>query len=336
MLISGNIPLKTQVASVQIAGQIESDNTAGAAAVATVLLVTALLVMVAAVAPPALGASPWLSRRSTAAPAARPGAARLTMRVIVIAYLSLLLVIPVSLIFWRTFSQRRARPSGTPLQDPAMTSTLPRHRHRRRHQRGDRHGLRRRHLAAARPLPLPGRRFLDALIDLPLAVSPVVVGLALILVYGRYGWFGGWLESHGIQVIFALPGMVLATVFVSLPLVVREVMPVLEEIGIEQEQAARTLGAGSGQTFRRITLPAIRWALAYGVVLSLARCLGEFGAVSVVSGHLVNKTQTLPLVVDQSFENFDLTTAYTAVVPARGHRHRRLVVISILRPKERA
>jgi len=134
----------------------------------------------------------------------------------------------------------------------------------------------------------PGKRLLSALLDLPISVSPIVVGLALVLVYGgRTGWFGPALESAGLQVIFAVPGMVLATVFVALPLVIREVVPVLEEVGEEQEQAAHSLGAGAFQTFRRITLPAIKWGVVYGVVLSLARSLGEFGAVKVVSGNIV-------------------------------------------------
>ena len=141
----------------------------------------------------------------------------------------------------------------------------------------------------------PGKRALSALIDLPMAVSPVVIGLALLLVYnGRDGWFGPTLEAHGIQVIFTSPGMIMATCFVALPLVVREVVPVLEEIGDDQEQAARSLGANAFQTFRRITLPAIKWAVVYGVVLILARSLGEFGAVKIVSGNLTGQTQTAP------------------------------------------
>ena len=152
------------------------------------------------------------------------------------------------------------------------------------------------------------------MIDLPLAVSPVVVGLALILVYGRNTAIGGWFGGHGIDIIYAVPGMVLATVFVSLPLVVREVAPVLEEIGDEQEQAAWTLGAGGWQTFWRITLPSIRWALAYGVVLTLARCLGEFGAVAVVSGRVVGKTQTATLFVEDRFQSLDLAGAYAAAL----------------------
>jgi len=159
-----------------------------------------------------------------------------------------------------------------------------------------------------------GKPFLNALVDLPFALSPVVVGLALVLVYGRTGWLGGWLTDNGIRVIFALPGMVLATIFVSLPFVVREVVPVLREIGTEQEEAAATLGAGSWATFWRITLPAIRWGVVYGVVLTTARCLGEYGAVSVVSGHLAGRTETLTLHVEDRFQAFDITGAYAASV----------------------
>ena len=155
-----------------------------------------------------------------------------------------------------------------------------------------------------------GKRVVSALVDLPFAVFPVVVGLALILVYGQNGWFGGL----GLTIIFSTPGMILATMFVSLPFVVREVVPVLHEIGTEQEQAAQTLGASPGQTFWRVTLPAIRWGVAYGVILTTARALGEFGAVSVVSGKLVGQTETLTLHVEQRFQAFDLTGAYAASV----------------------
>jgi len=158
----------------------------------------------------------------------------------------------------------------------------------------------------------PGRRFLDAVIDLPFAISPVVIGLALILVYGQAGWLGSWLAERGIQVIFSLPGMVLATVFVSLPYVVREVAPVLREVGTDQEEAAWTLGAGSLKAFLMVTLPSIRWGVAYGVVLTTARALGEFGAVTIVSGRLAGQTETLTLYVENRFEAFDLTGAYAA------------------------
>ncbi len=153
-----------------------------------------------------------------------------------------------------------------------------------------------------------GRGFLDVILDLPFAVSPVVVGLALVLVYGRDGWLG-WLP---VQVLFSLPAIVLATVFVSVPFVAREVAPVLREIGDEAEQAAATLGASRWQAFWRVTLPAIRWGLATGVVLSTARALGEFGAVSIVSGRVAGETMTLTLLDEQRFQNFDLAGAYAA------------------------
>jgi sulfate/thiosulfate transport system permease protein len=231
--------------------------------------------------------------------------------VLALGYLLFLLVLPVGLIAWRTFAHGLG-PFVSALTSPAAV-----------------HALEVTLSVAAWAVLLntvfgigtaillvrhnfPGKRILNALIDLPLAVSPVVVGLALILVYGRFAPAGGWLERHGFQVIFSLPGMVLATVFVSLPLVVRAIVPVLDELGEEQEQAAHTLGAGRAQTFRRITLPGIRWALAYGVVLCLARALGEYGAVAVVSGRLVGQTQTLTLFVEERFQNFDQPAAFAA------------------------
>jgi sulfate transport system permease protein len=157
----------------------------------------------------------------------------------------------------------------------------------------------------------PGKRLLDALIDLPFAVSPVVIGISLVLLYGRDGWFSFLLDG-GIQILFSVPGIVIATVFVSLPFVAREVAPVLREIGDDAEQAAATLGANGWQTFWRITLPAIRWGLAYGIVLSVARCIGEFGAVSVISGRVAGETQTLTILVERRYNNFDLSGAYAA------------------------
>lgn len=182
----------------------------------------------------------------------------------------------------------------------------------------------------------PGRRILSALIDLPLSVSPIVVGLALLLVYNpRTGWFGTTLEAHDIDVIFATPGIVFATVFVSLPLVIREIVPVLEEIGIDQEQAAKSLGASAWQTFWRITLPSIRWAVVYGVVLSLARSLGEFGAVKIVSGNLVGRTQTATLVVEQDYGNFKQDTAYATSFLLAFASILCIVVVAIIRPKDK-
>jgi len=263
----------------------------------------------------------------------RGRAGTLALRYVALAYIGLLVALPVGLIVWRTFAH------GAGPVWHALTSSEARHalkvtaevtvitvvantvfgvgaavllvRHR-----------------------FPGRRIMDALIDLPLAVSPVVVGLALILVYGRTTGFGGWLASHGVHVIFALPGMVAATIFVSLPLVVREVAPVLEEIGVDQEQAAWTLGASTPQAFRRVTLPAIRWALAYGVVLTVARALGEYGAVAVVSGRLVGKTQTATLFVEDRYQNFDQAAAYAMAFMLAAVAVVILLGITALRPKE--
>jgi len=239
--------------------------------------------------------------------------ARYGLRFAALAYLILLLLLPVGLVFFRTF-ENGFEPVWNAMTDPdflhALWLTL---------------------LIALIAVPLNtifgiacalvlvrqrfrGKAVLNAFVDLPFALSPVVVGLALFLVYARTGWFGPWLDAHGIQIVFALPAMVLATIFVSLPFVVREVVPVLREIGTEQEEAAWTLGASPLATFRRITLPAIRWGVTYGVVLTTARCLGEFGAVSVVSGNLIGKTQTLTLHVNNRFQAFDLVGAYTASV----------------------
>ncbi|MDQ6797065.1 MAG: sulfate ABC transporter permease subunit [Actinomycetota bacterium] len=261
--------------------------------------------------------------------------AKRSLRVVALAYLTVLLLVPLGLVFWRTF-QHGPAPVWHSLTTPAAL-----------------HAFRVSGIVAFWAVLLntvfgvgaalllvrhrfPGKRLFSALIDLPIAVSPVVVGLALILVYGKFSPVGGFLQDHGFQVIFALPGMILATVFVSLPLVVREVAPVLTEIGIEQEQAAWTLGAGRFQAFRRITLPAIRWALGYGVVLTLARALGEFGAVAVVSGRLVGKTQTATLLVDESFQNFDQATAYAVSVALALIAIVILVVVNLMRPEVRA
>jgi sulfate transport system permease protein len=181
----------------------------------------------------------------------------------------------------------------------------------------------------------PGKRALSALLDLPLSVSPVVVGLALLLVYnGRDGWFGPAIEEGtGRAVIFDSPGMIMATCFVALPLVIREVVPVLHEIGDDQEQAARSLGAGAAQTFWRITLPSIKWAVVYGVALSLARSLGEFGAVKIVSGNITGRTQTATLAVEAKYQNFQQSTAYATSFLLILVSIACLVVVAFLRPK---
>lgn len=181
----------------------------------------------------------------------------------------------------------------------------------------------------------PGRRILSVLIDLPMSVSPIVVGLALVLAYSSgSGWFGTSLESVGIFVIGSTPGLIMATAFVSLPLVIREVVPVLEEIGSDAELAASSLGANAWQTFRRITLPAIKWAVAYGVVLSLARSLGEFGAVKIVSPGAAFRGETATLLIQNRYTGYDESTAYAAALMLVLAAVLALVVVTLIRRPE--
>ena len=259
-------------------------------------------------------------------------ARKLGLRTIALAYLAAILLGPLALVFYRTFENGFGAAwdaLSTPETMNAFKLTL---------------------LITAIAVPantvfgiacalsivrgrFPGKGVLNAFVDLPLALSPVVVGLAFFLLYGQEGWFG-WLGEHGIQVLFALPSMVLVTIFVSLPFVAREVVPTLREIGDEQEQAARTLGASSWQTFRRITLPAIRWAVIYGVVLTTARCLGEYGAVAVVSGRLQGETETATLRVEERYQSLDLAGAYAISIVLALVAVLVLVALTVLRPKE--
>ncbi|MFM8791471.1 MAG: sulfate ABC transporter permease subunit CysW [Solirubrobacterales bacterium] len=235
------------------------------------------------------------------------------LRSIAIGYLAAILVIPLGIMFWKTFGEGLAGPIETVTSEEGL------------------HAFWMTMLCAGIAVPLNtifgvaaalvlvrqkmrGKAFLNVLIDLPFAVSPVVIGLSLLLVYGEQGWFGGALSDVGIKIIFSTPGLVLATIFVSLPFVVREVQPVLQEIGTDQEEASSTLGATSWQTFWRITLPSIRWGLTYGVVLATARALGEYGAVAVVSGKISGQTETLPLLVENEYANFNTEGAYAAAI----------------------
>lgn len=160
----------------------------------------------------------------------------------------------------------------------------------------------------------PGRALILSILDLPFSISPVVAGLMIVLVYGNNGLLGSWLQEHNLKIIFAFPGMALATAFVSMPFVAREVIPVLEETGSDQEEAAKTLGANDWQIFWRVTLPNIRWGLLYGLILTNARAMGEFGAVSVVSGNIAGKTQSLPLFVEEAYKQYETEAAYSAAV----------------------
>jgi sulfate transport system permease protein len=233
------------------------------------------------------------------------------LRIVGLGYLTMLLLIPLAMIFFKTFEDGLAPPWE------AITSP------------NGLHALKLSLITVLIAVPLNTlfgvacalllvRRktrlnwLIDAAINLPFAISPVVIGLSLFLLYGTGGWLGPALAEAGIQVLFSTPGIVLCCIFVSVPFVVRETVPVLQEIGTDQEMAASTLGANSWQTFWRVTLPSIRWGVAYGVVLTTARVLGEFGAVTIVSGSISGQTQTLPLFVAKEFENFQIPGAYGA------------------------
>lgn len=179
----------------------------------------------------------------------------------------------------------------------------------------------------------PGRALLISILDLPFSISPVVAGLMIVLLYGRNGWFGPWLQAADIKIVFALPGMLLATAFVTLPFVAREVIPTLEEIGSDQEEAARILGASDWQTFWRVTLPSIRWSLLYGIILTNARAMGEFGAIVVVSGSIAGKTQTLPLYVEEAYKQYHTQSAYSAAMLLAGLAVVTLVLKEIMERK---
>src|SRR5437870_13276444 len=252
---------------------------------------------------------------------------RYAVRFASLGYLAVLLVAPVGYVFWKTF-QHGFGPAWHAVTTPDAV-----------------HALKVTLILTAIAVPantifgvlsalaivrhrFPGAGIFNAVVDLPLALSPVVVGLALLLLYGRSGWLGG----H--HVVFALPGMALATMFVSLPFVVREVVPVLREIGTEQDQAASTLGASALQTFRRVTWPAIRWATAYGVVLTTARALGEFGAGSVVPGRLAGQTESLTLYVHDRYQSFDNTGAHAAAVLLALLALATLLLLTRLKPNE--
>jgi sulfate transport system permease protein len=261
-------------------------------------------------------------------------ASRYGLRLVALAYLALILILPVALIVYRTFS------SGLSEIFDALGTSDALHAFKLTVEVAVFAVVANTVFGVGAALLLvrhrfPGRRLLNAFVDLPLAVSPVVVGLALILVYGSLEPVGRFLNDDlGIQIIFSVPGMVLATIFVSLPLVVRAVAPVLEEVGVEQEQAAWTLGAGRVQTFLRVTLPSIRGALAYGVVLALARALGEYGALAVVSGRLQGQTQTLTLFVEDSYQNYEQVAAYSASFVLALLAVLTLVIARFLRPKD--
>ena len=282
-------------------------------------------------APP--GAVPTLPPEAAAPRSRRPAWARLTLRTVAVGYVFGLVLAPVAVVFTRTLQ------AGLGTFWDAVTSPDALHAYRLSAQVAGLAVVFNTVFGVGAALLLtryrfPGKRLFDLFIDLPIAISPIIVGLALVLVYGTQGWFGTGLANAGIQVIYAPLGMAAATAFVSLPLVVREVTPVLLEVGTDQEQAATSLGASAVQRFWRITLPTIRWALAYGVVLTTARALGEFGAIKVVSGNIIGQTQTVTLLVDERAEQLEQGSLQLSIVLILV-TVLSITVVSLLRPKEK-
>ena len=243
-------------------------------------------------------------------PTEDPLALKLLLGAVTLAIIGLVLLLPLAVVFREAFADGWSKALSTMGDDDTLAA------------------IRLSLLAAGIAVPLntvfgiaaawtiakfdfPGKTFLVTLIDLPFSVSPVVAGLIYVLVFGMQGWFGPSLADHDIHILFALPGIVLATVFVTFPFVARELIPLMVDQGRDEEEAAATLGASGFQTFRRVTLPNIKWALLYGVLLCNARALGEFGAVSVVSGHIRGETNTMPLHVQLLYDNYDYVGAFT-------------------------
>lgn len=243
----------------------------------------------------------------------------------VVTYLALVLLLPTLYVFIGAFS-RGIAPFFATLIDPDFTQAL---------------RLTAMAVAVAVPLNVifglcaawviarrrfPGRTLLLSIIDLPFSISPIVTGLMLVSLYGRNGLLGPVLQSLDIKIIFSFPGIALATMMGGMPFVAREVIPILEEVGTQEEEAAKTLGAGEWQTFWRVTLPSIRWGLFYGIILTTARAMGEYGAIAVVSSNLIGRTQTLTLYVEGAYRNYDSQSAFAASVVLAGLAGATLVI----------
>jgi sulfate/thiosulfate transport system permease protein len=238
-----------------------------------------------------------------------PLAVRIILIVLALAFLAVFLVVPLAVVFQQAFQSGKAAYFAA-LRDPDVQTAI-----------------RLTLTAAAIAVPLNvifgvaaawaiakfefrGKNVLTTLIDLPFAVSPVIAGMTFVLLFGAHGWFGPWLDKHNIKLIFALPGIVMATVFVTVPFVARELIPLMQAQGSDEELAAITLGANGWQTFWRVTLPNIKWGLLYGVILTNARAMGEFGAVSVVSGHIAGETNTMPLQIQQLYDDYNFVGSF--------------------------
>ena len=308
IFIAGNMPMISEITPLIIIGKLEQYDYAGATAVATVMLLISFVLLLVI-----NGLQAWQRRRAAGGAAMRSTTeaawVRWTLTALALAFMALFLVLPLAAVFaealrkgWGAYLTALSEPEAW----SAIRLTL---------------------LTACVAVPLNllfgvtaawavakhefrGKAFLTTLIDLPFSVSPVVAGLVYVLVFGAQGWLGPWLAAHDIKIIFAVPGIVLATLFVTFPFVARELIPLMQAQGNEEEQAAIVLGASGWQTFWRVTLPNVKWGLIYGVILCNARAMGEFGAVSVVSGHIRGQTNTMPLHVEVLYNEYQSVAAF--------------------------
>ena len=308
IFISGNMPMKTEIASLLIVTKLQEFDYAGASAIALLMLVSSFLLSLPcelrAVVVHQSPTAGVMKHRHT-----EPAWVRLTLTLVAVGFVGILILLPIVAVFTEALSKGLPyylKSISDPLALSALRLTL---------------------LTAAvsvtanlifgimaswliAKFTFPGKNLLLSLIDIPFAVSPVISGLIFILVFGAQGWFGPTLANHGLQIVFAQPGIILATIFVTFPFIARELIPLMQEQGSEEEEAAVLLGANGWQTFRRVTLPNIRWALVYGIILANARAMGEFGAVSVVSGHIRGRTNTLPLHVEILYNEYNFSAAF--------------------------
>jgi sulfate transport system permease protein len=330
IFIAGNVPMKSEITSLLIITKLEQYDYAGATALAVVMLVVSFLMLLL------INTLQWYLQRRTrrgrcamshdsaalssvsrtasnaarrADPVTEPRLVRWVLTGIALLFLALFLVVPLVAVFYQALSKGIGFYLEA-LADPDAVSAIK---------------LTLLTAAIAVPLNLvfglaaswciakfefKGKALLTTLIDLPFSVSPVVSGLVYVLLFGAQGWFGPWLQDHNVQIIFAVPGIVLATIFVTFPFVARELIPLMQAQGNDEEEAAHVLGASGWQTFRRVTLPNVKWGLLYGVILCNARAMGEFGAVSVVSGHIRGQTDTIPLHVEILYNEYNFSAAF--------------------------
>ncbi len=306
IFIAGNLPMKSEIAPLLIVIKLEEYDYAGAASIGLTMLLASFVILLLLEPASAHLAGEALMPRP---PTKDSRFASIAIVTVSIAFIGLFLFLPLLTVFLQALAQGFAAAFAAVHEADALYAHQA-HADRRAHRRAAEHDLRRGGGLGHRQVRFRGKGFLVTLIDLPFSVSPVISGLVYVLIFGMAGWVGPWLRDHDIKIIFALPGIVLATMFVTFPFVARELIPLMEDQGRDEEEAAVSLGASGFSTFWRVTLPNIKWGLLYGVLLCNARAMGEFGAVSVVSGHIRGQTDTMPLQVEVLYNDYQFVGAF--------------------------